>query len=289
MRSADRHPELRLVPHRRRRRLLHAAGSDRLDDRVRRIAGRRRRTASTCGPGSERSERSGRAAPPRRRRRGRRQAPRRRRRPRRRTPRRRSAAAAAAPAPATSCRRRRPATTFRFYWNTPFMLSPHNPSIVYLGGNRLFKSTEPRRHLDDVADLTQQHRAGTPPDHGRRRATRRWRRSTTAWRRTATSSRSAESPVVPGIVWVGTNDGNVQVSRDGGATWKNVVGNVHGRAGRDARRRGSSRRTSTPARATSSFDGHRTDDHKPYVFVTQDYGADVDVDRREPARRATST
>ena len=38
----------------------------------------------------------------------------------------------------------------------------------------------------------------------------------------------SESPVVPGIVWVGTNDGNVQVSRDGGMTWKNVVDKVPG-------------------------------------------------------------
>ena len=37
---------------------------------------------------------------------------------------------------------------YRFNWNTPFMLSPHNPSIVWLGGNRLFKSLQPRRHVD---------------------------------------------------------------------------------------------------------------------------------------------
>ena len=45
----------------------------------------------------------------------------------------------------------------------------------------------------------------------------------------------SESPVVPGIVWVGTNDGNVQVSRDGGLTWKNVVDKVPGRAEGNAR------------------------------------------------------
>ena len=59
-----------------------------------------------------------------------------------------------------------------------------------------------------------------------------------------------ESPLVPGIVWVGTNDGNVQVSRDGGATWKNVVDKVQRACRRKRTSRASSRRPSTPARAT---------------------------------------
>jgi hypothetical protein len=81
----------------------------------------------------------------------------------------------------------------------------------------------------------------------------------------------AESPVLPGVLWVGTNDGNLQVSRDGGATWKNVVANAKGVPdGTHVSRVEASRFDGGTCYVT--FDGHRTDDHKPYVFVTTDYG-----------------
>jgi len=101
---------------------------------------------------------------------------------------------------------------------------------------------------------------------------------------------------VPGILWVGTNDGNVQVSRDGGATWKNVVGNVKGvpKETHVSRVEASHHDGST---AYVSFDGHRTDDHKPYIFVTKDLGetwtsvsgnlpeGNVNVIREDPKNR----
>ena len=79
---------------------------------------------------------------------------------------------------------------------------------------------------------------------------------------------------MPGVVWAGTDDGNLQVSRDGGATFTEVGKNLPGlpRATTSTGSRASTRRTSTPARRTSSVDGHRSDDLKPYVFVTRDYG-----------------
>jgi hypothetical protein len=80
-----------------------------------------------------------------------------------------------------------------------------------------------------------------------------------------------ESPVVPGILWVGTNDGNVQVSRDGGATWTNVVGNVKGVPNETYVSRVEPSHFDAGT-CYVSFDGHRTDDHKPYVFVTRDFG-----------------
>jgi ligand-binding sensor domain-containing protein len=84
-----------------------------------------------------------------------------------------------------------------------------------------------------------------------------------------------ESPLAPGIVWVGTNDGNVQVSRDGGATWKNVVDNIINAKGGVPPETHVSRVEPSAFDAGTcyvSFDGHRTDDHKPYVFVTRDFG-----------------
>ena len=76
---------------------------------------------------------------------------------------------------------------------------------------------------------------------------------------------------MPGLLWVGTNDGNLQVSRDGGATWKNVVDRVPGvpKETHVSRVEPSHFDAGT---CYATFDGHRTDDMKPYVFVTRDFG-----------------
>ena len=81
----------------------------------------------------------------------------------------------------------------------------------------------------------------------------------------------SESPVSPGVVWVGTNDGNVQVSRDGGATFTNVVGAVQGvpKETHVSRVEASHFDAGT---VYVTFDGHRSDDHKPYVFKSTDFG-----------------
>ena len=98
---------------------------------------------------------------------------------------------------------------------------------------------------------------------------------------------------MPGVLWVGTNDGNVQVSRDGGATWKNVVDKVPGvpKETHVSRVEASHFDAGT---AYVTFDGHRTDDHKAYVFMTKDFGetwtsiagnlpaANVNVIREDP-------
>ena len=106
----------------------------------------------------------------------------------------------------------------------------------------------------------------------------------------------SESPATAGIVWVGTNDGNVQVSRDGGATFTSVVGAVQGvpKETHVSRVEASHFDANT---AYVTFDGHRTDDHKPYVFKTTDLGktwtsissnlpqGNVNVIREDPKNR----
>lgn len=82
----------------------------------------------------------------------------------------------------------------------------------------------------------------------------------------------AESPKQPGVVWVGTDEGNVQLSRDGGATWANVAKNLPGVPETHLVSRVEPSRFEA-ATCYLSLDGHRGDDHKPYVFVTRDYGA----------------
>ena len=161
-------------------------------------------------------------------------------------------------------------TAYRFYWNTPFILSPHNPRTIYFGGNRLFRSFDRGDTWTASPDLTRNigrnDRAimgvpGTAPMASKHDGAASYSNIVTI----------SESPVVPGILWVGTNDGNVQVSRDGGVTWTNVAGNVKGVPDETHVSRVQASHFDADS-AYVSFDGHRTDDHKPYIFVTTDLG-----------------
>jgi photosystem II stability/assembly factor-like uncharacterized protein len=184
---------------------------------------------------------------------------------------------------------------FRFFWNTPTVLSPHNPSIVYVGGNRLFISKNRGETYTMTPDLTRNLSRFTRPIMGvagdAPMASKHDGVATTSVITTV-----AESPLVPGVIWVGTNDGNLQVSRDGGATWKNVAGNVKGVPDETFVSR------VEPSHFDGgtcyvTFDGHRTNDHAPYVHVTRDFGAtwtsiasnlptgNVNVIREDPRNR----
>ena len=161
-------------------------------------------------------------------------------------------------------------TQFRFFWNTPILLSPFNPRTVYIGANELFRSYDRGDTYLGTPDLTKNISRfvrpimGVPGD------------APMASKHDGAGAFSSiitisESPSMPGVIWVGTNDGNVQVSRDGGVTWKNVVDNVPGvpKETHVSRVEASHFDAGT---CYVSFDGHRTDDMKPYVFVTRDYG-----------------
>jgi photosystem II stability/assembly factor-like uncharacterized protein len=164
-----------------------------------------------------------------------------------------------------------PGEQYRFNWNTPIHISPHNPRTIYVGANKLFKSVDRGDTWTATADLTKQIDRnklpimgvdGDKPMASKHDGTANYGNITTV----------AESPVLPGVIWVGTDDGNVQVSRDGGATWTNVAKNIPGVPDNHQ-----------IARVEPSYfdagtcylviDGHRNNDHKPYVFVTTDFGA----------------
>jgi photosystem II stability/assembly factor-like uncharacterized protein len=159
---------------------------------------------------------------------------------------------------------------FRFNWNTPLALSPHSSSTVYVGGDRLFTSRDRGQTWTMTADLTRNVDrttleimgvAGDRPMASKHDGAGSYSHIVTV----------AESPLMPGLLWVGTNDGNVQVSRDAGATWTNVTANVKGVPdGTHVSRVEPSRFDAGTCYAT--FDGHRTDDHAPYVFITRDFG-----------------
>jgi photosystem II stability/assembly factor-like uncharacterized protein len=160
---------------------------------------------------------------------------------------------------------------YRFNWNMPIHLSPHNPRTVYVGANKLFKSVDRGDTWTASGDLTKQVDrrklpimgvAGDQPMASKNDGTSNYGNITTV----------AESPVQPGVLWVGTDDGNVQLSRDGGATWTNVAKNIPGVPETHQVSRVEPSHFDA-ATCYLSLDGHRSNDLKPYLFVTRDYGA----------------
>ena len=122
------------------------------------------------------------------------------------------------------------------------------------------------------------------PRRGQARARRAGRspRTTPASSTTARSSRCAESPREKGVIWAGSDDGLVHVSRDGGKTWTNVTPREH--AGVEPR---SARSTSPPHHAGTAYlaaTRYKLDDFKPYAWVTTDYGKTLAPHHRRPAR-----
>ncbi len=155
---------------------------------------------------------------------------------------------------------------FRFNWSAPIALSPHDAKTVYLGGNYLFKSTDRGDSWRIISpDLSTNDPIKTNPESGG------LTRDASGAETHATIISVIESPIAPGLIWAGTDDGNVQITRDAGKTWTNVRGNIQGVAPSTWVSR------VTPSRfdagtAYTTFDGHRSDDFKPYIFKTTDYG-----------------
>jgi photosystem II stability/assembly factor-like uncharacterized protein len=161
-------------------------------------------------------------------------------------------------------------TDFRFYWNTPFIISPHDPSTIYLGGDRLFKSIDRGNTWTMTQDLTRNVGRNDRPIMGVQGSAPMASKhdGAAAYSNIVTIS---ESPVTKGVVWVGTNDGNLQVSRDGALTWTNVVSKVPGVPDETHVSRVEASHFDAGT-AYVTFDNHRRDDHKPYLFVTHDFG-----------------
>ena len=94
-----------------------------------------------------------------------------------------------------------------------------------------------------------------------------------------------ESPSRPGVIWIGTDDGNLQVSQDGGETFTNVYGNIAGAPKGYAHISRIEPSHFDPATAYVAVDNHRNDDWKPYLFKTTDYGKTwVNVASNLPAK-----
>ena len=163
-----------------------------------------------------------------------------------------------------------PKERYRFNWNSPILISPYNSKMVYYGGNRLFISRDRGDTWEVTADLTaNQDRdkmrimglAGTEITFSRNDGVAFYGTITTV----------SESPLRAGVLWIGTDDGFLQVSRDGGKAWKNVGAKVTGvpKGTYVSRVEASHFEERT---CYVAFDGHRSGDFKPYVFATADFG-----------------
>jgi photosystem II stability/assembly factor-like uncharacterized protein len=156
---------------------------------------------------------------------------------------------------------------YRFHWQAPVHMSPTDPDVVYFGGNVLFRTRDGGESWDIISpDLTKddpekQKLSGGPitPDNTR-----------AEYYNTILSI--SESPLNRDVIWVGTDDGNVQVTRDGGATWTNVAGNLPG-APPDGWVSSVHASRALVGKVLVAIDQHRLDDFEPYVFVTEDFGA----------------
>ncbi|MGH7501873.1 MAG: VPS10 domain-containing protein [Longimicrobiales bacterium] len=173
------------------------------------------------------------------------------------------------------------ALDIRWNWNTPFMLSPHNPQTLYAGGNHLFTSRDRgetwtmspdlTRNIDRDAEIVVDLPNDLPRCDQEVRGEECILSRNDGVSNYSTITTIAESSIVPGTLWVGTDDGNIQVSRDGGATWTEVGRTLPG----GTTRRHISRVEAShhdPAAAFVSIDAHRSGDLRPYVYVTRDYG-----------------
>lgn len=156
---------------------------------------------------------------------------------------------------------------YRFNWDAPIHISPHDPGTVYWGGNVLFRSRDYGYTWDVISpDLTTDD-----PEKQRDSGGEIYNDNTAAEFHT-TILTVAESPVEAGVIWVGTDDGNLQVTRDGGETWTNVRDNVPGLPA-EAWVGNIEASPSEPGVAFVAVDNHRMDDFAPHVWETRDYGA----------------
>ncbi len=157
---------------------------------------------------------------------------------------------------------------FRFNWNSPLVLSPNNPRTIYVGGNYLFKSVDQGETWRIISpDLTKNDPATRNPMNSGGLT-----KDVTGAENHHTIYTVDESPLNPAVLWAGTDDGYVQVSRDGGATWINVSANIPGMPGGIWVSRVEASKFDE-ATAYVTLDGHWIGDTNPYVYKTTDYGA----------------
>lgn len=179
---------------------------------------------------------------------------------------------------------------YRFQWTFPIVISPHDPTTIYAGGNVLFKSNDEGRSWTPISpDLTRNDKSTLGPSGG----------PLTGDNSSAdfygTIFTVAESPRSKGVIWTGSDDGLVYVTDDAGKNWRNVTPNALGDFARIHMIEASPHDAAVAYVAASRY---QSDDRKPYIFKTTDAGKNwtllvsgipegsfVRVVREDPARK----
>ncbi len=155
----------------------------------------------------------------------------------------------------------------RFNWNTPILASQHQPDRFYVGSQFLHKSEDmgktwtkisPDLTTNDKTKMNQENSGGLSKDNS-------------GAENHCTIFTVAESPKNEKVIWVGTDDGNVQITKDGGKTWTNVTSNIPNLP-KNTWTYHIEASTFSEGTAYAVFDGHTTGDYNSYAYKTTDYG-----------------
>ncbi|HET7618108.1 MAG TPA: hypothetical protein VFK20_06325 [Vicinamibacterales bacterium] len=160
----------------------------------------------------------------------------------------------------------------RFNWTTPVVVSPHNHLTIYLAGNRLWKSLDRGETWQPISpDLSRAIDRDKLPIMGvvPTEHTLSLNDGVTSYGNATTMM---ESPVTPGLMLVGMDDGNVQMTTDGGASWTNISTRFPGLPDGAAPSRVVLSNFDA-RRMYATFDNHRKDDYAAYVYTSEDGGA----------------
>ncbi len=154
---------------------------------------------------------------------------------------------------------------YRFIWTPPLLISPHDPKTLYTGAQMLLRSTDRGDHWEEISPDLSTHPADKilPESEQGLPGGIPW----------FAISAIAESPLQAGVLWVGTSDGKVQMSRDDGAHWTDMTPQLVALGARAegyvSRVRASSH---VPGRAYVAKRAYKFDDFRPMLYVTDDFG-----------------
>jgi len=154
---------------------------------------------------------------------------------------------------------------YRFVWDAPFLISPHDHNTLFTGSQHVHRTQDGGNSWQIISpDLTRNDRTkmrssgGLTPDN-------------IGVEYSGVVYGIAESPLTRGVIWVGTNDGYVQLTRDGGTTWTNLTASLPGIPAWGSVRSIAASKWDV-ATAYLTVDAHQENDRDPYVYRTTDFG-----------------
>ncbi len=154
---------------------------------------------------------------------------------------------------------------YRFQWTYPICFSPHDANVLYVTGNRVFRSINEGASWEAISpDLTRNDESKLGPSGGP------ITKDTTGAEHYCTIFAFAESPHEPGVFWSGSDDGLLHLSRDHGATWTNITPPDLPEWALISTIEPSPH---DPASAYMAATRYKLDDCQPYLYKTRDYGA----------------